>query len=151
MEKRHYKPQSENRKPIVPLIKTDNGGVYKCHYCNGLFPESVITKDHKKAKSDGGANKPKNYVPSCRDCNWLKADIPYEKFRAIVAEFGTEMTRIETPFDAVNHTVMWGGVSYNLGNGKPKVSINSHIGYGSRILTTVVVKTKLYLFISKQY
>ncbi len=138
----------EKRKNLKPLIITSNGAIFKCHYCQGIVSENYITKDHLKAKSDGGANHPSNYMPSCFDCNWLKADIPYEKFMSVIKEFGLELTRVETQEGSFNHTIAEGGLFYYLPNGKPKSQVNDKIGFGSRILTTVTVKTKLYLFIS---
>lgn len=51
-----------------------------CHYCNEY---EQVTKDHKKAKADGGSNKKGNIVWSCGACNQLKADLPYEVFITI--------------------------------------------------------------------
>lgn len=140
--------KAKRKPPIEPLIQTDKGGIYMCHYCCNLFPKVTITKDHVQARSKGGANHKKNYVPSCQPCNWLKADIPYDKFKSIMSEFGSNMTRVETPESSFNHSIVEGGLTYYLKCGKPKVILNGKIGYGSRILTTVVVKTKLYIFIS---
>jgi hypothetical protein len=150
--KRPYqKKQAAQERNLDPIVHTDKGGLYMCHYCTDLFSKRHITKDHKLAKSDGGANHKKNYVPSCQPCNWLKADIPYEKFKQIVDEFGTDITRFETPHSATNHIIVENGLVYNLLSGKPKASNNEEVGFGSRILTTVTVKTKLYIFVSKKY
>ncbi len=141
-------------KSLDPIIETSEGGLYKCHYCHDIFDKGRITKDHKTPRADGGENTKKNYVPSCQPCNHLKANIPYEKFMAIIDEFGTEMVRFESPVDASNHSIVEGGLVYNLADGKIKASNNAEVGFGSRILTTVVVHSpkedKLYIFTSKK-
>ncbi len=135
---------------LKPLIVTPNGALFVCHYCELIVNEKLVTKDHITPKSGGGENKSDNYCPSCQKCNLLKADIPYEKFMQIISEFGTDIIRIETPDGATNHNIVEGGVFYHLSCSKPKVIMNNQIGFGSRILTTVTVKTKLYIFLSKK-
>lgn len=141
-------------KSLDPIIETSEGGLYKCHYCQELFDKKSITKDHKTPRAGGGANAKQNYVPSCQPCNHLKANIPYEKFMSIIDEFGTEMVRFESPIDATNHTIVENGLVYNLADGKIKASNNAEVGFGSRILTTVIVhgrkEDKLYIFVSKK-
>jgi hypothetical protein len=136
-------------------METDEGGLYECHYCKEIFDKRRITKDHKHAQAEGGINSKKNYVPSCQPCNHLKANIPYDKFMSIIDEFTTDIVRFESPSDATNHMIVEGGLVYNLGDGKVKTSNNSDVGYGSRILTTVIIhgrkESKLYVFVSKKY
>jgi len=138
------------KKNLEPFIVTDNGELYICHYCEKIFNRKAITKDHKHPKSDGGINDKSNYTASCQKCNLLKADISYDKFMQIVSEFGVDIIRLETPSDSTNHNVVENGLSYNLA-GRPKAIENNNIGFGSRILTTVIVKTKLYIFLTKKY
>ncbi|GAG35699.1 unnamed protein product, partial [marine sediment metagenome] len=149
------KPQEESpqKRNLEPILETESGSLYECHYCTEIFNKSGITKDHIKPKASGGENKKDNYVPSCQPCNGLKADIPYDKFMAIIEEFGTDILRFETPNESTNHTIMDGGLAYNMPNGNAKAINNKSksVGFGSRILTTVVVKDKLYIFISKKY
>lgn len=40
----------------------------------------LLTKDHVEAKSSGGANIQKNYVPMCQRCNMLKGSLPNAVF-----------------------------------------------------------------------
>lgn len=145
------KPQQKKERNLDPFLETDSGHLYRCDYCESIFDKKNITKDHKHPKALGGKNDKKNYVPSCQPCNTLKADIPYEKFKAIIEEFGLDIIRLETPEGSTNHTILEGGMSYHLWSGKPKAIVNVEIGYGSRILTTVIVKDKLYVFVSKKY
>lgn len=141
-------------KNLDPIIETDEGGLYKCHYCHDIFDRKRITKDHKTPRAGGGHNSKNNYVPSCQPCNHLKANIPYDKFLSIINEFGTDMVRFESPVEATNHTIVENGLVYNLADGKIKASNNNEVGFGSRILTTVIVHSdkedKLYTFVSKK-
>lgn len=73
------------------------GGWY-CHYCwcfIALEPKSIdslrkpaqATIDHKIPLSKGGANRLKNMVLACRECNWEKGDGDYAAFYAQTAHY----------------------------------------------------------------
>jgi 5-methylcytosine-specific restriction endonuclease McrA len=55
-----------------------------CFYCGTDVDEFSRTKDHIIPESRGGIRANKNSLPSCGDCNRLKADMTPEEFlRAI--------------------------------------------------------------------
>ena len=92
----HKKPK--NKIILVPYryekkwLIDDNGykltlqitKIYKCHYCEELFKEDEITKDHKNPLSKGGKDISFNVVPACLKCNRDKADTLYAEYMRIV-------------------------------------------------------------------
>jgi len=58
--------------------------LHHCYYCGTDVDDFSRTKDHLIPESRGGIRANKNSVPSCGDCNRLKADMdPDEFLRAI--------------------------------------------------------------------
>lgn len=47
---------------------------YTCAYCGKVFEKKDLTVDHVIPRSKGGGTSFKNTVPSCKKCNFLKAD-----------------------------------------------------------------------------
>lgn len=54
----------------------------KCHYCGVVMTRAVATKEHLRAKSDGGADDPGNIAWACRSCNLTRGNAPYDAFKA---------------------------------------------------------------------
>lgn len=52
----------------------------ECHYCGERLTEATMTLDHIKPMALGGRNALRNFVPACKTCNLMKADIPYPVF-----------------------------------------------------------------------
>jgi 5-methylcytosine-specific restriction endonuclease McrA len=52
----------------------------ECHYCGEHLTEATMTLDHVKPVALGGRNALRNFVPACKTCNLMKANIPYPVF-----------------------------------------------------------------------
>jgi 5-methylcytosine-specific restriction endonuclease McrA len=63
-------------KPSLRLL----ADIYKntCQICLRKFPTKELTIEHVYPKSKGGPHEEWNVLPTCKECNTLKADIhPY--------------------------------------------------------------------------
>ena len=52
----------------------------ECHYCGEHLTEATMTLDHVNPMALGGMNALRNFVPACKTCNLMKANIPYPVF-----------------------------------------------------------------------
>jgi len=57
-----------------------------CSYCNRRLTATTVTLDHEVPRALGGSEMRHNLVLACFDCNQRKADMPPEKFRAMIAK-----------------------------------------------------------------
>lgn len=72
--KRYVIPSLTNR----ALFQRDH---QHCLYCGDRFPASLLTRDHVKPRSAGGADTWENVVTACRACNTTKGNQTPEQAR----------------------------------------------------------------------
>ena len=144
-------PIRKNKPPFNPVAKKDNDNIYNCHYCGELYKQEEITKDHKTPKCNGGTNNTNNLVPACINCNRKKDDIPYQKFMTLIQEFGIDFIRVAIPVGFHSYSQITNGLLYYSQKNEPKVLVNTSIGLGSRILTTITIGQRIHLIISKKH
>lgn len=63
----------------------------ECHYCGEHLTAKTMTLDHIKPVARGGGKEQSNFVPACRTCNLMKADIPYRDFIRQVARIANSV------------------------------------------------------------
>jgi hypothetical protein len=67
------------------MITKDGVDLDVCAYCNAPIDNLSRTVDHLYPKSRGGILSNKNKVPSCGDCNKLKADMNVVEFKRAIS------------------------------------------------------------------
>ncbi len=59
-------------------------GEGKCYYCGERKPPKTLTMDHMTPIVRGGKTTKSNCVPTCKECNNLKENLPAEEWRAVM-------------------------------------------------------------------
>lgn len=53
---------------------------WRCFYCTKKMIWKTVTYDHIQTKASGGDVSLENGVAACRECNWLRGDMPFHEF-----------------------------------------------------------------------
>ena len=56
-----------------------------CYYCKKKIPRNEMTMVHMYPRSTGGPTIPQNLIPSCKECNYQKADMTYEQYHTYLS------------------------------------------------------------------
>ena len=76
----HIKPLRTSKKRRLRRELLAGRPWVECHYCGEHLTEVTMTLDHVKPVALGGMNALHNFVPACKTCNLMKANIPYPVF-----------------------------------------------------------------------
>ncbi|MES3041858.1 MAG: HNH endonuclease [Pseudomonadota bacterium] len=90
------KPRAAARRSITKSAKNaafKRRNIVRCNYCGKGLTRTQATGDHKQPVSKGGANKQKNVVVACLDCNQRKGSMPMGTFMQIIRADGTYMSK----------------------------------------------------------
>jgi 5-methylcytosine-specific restriction endonuclease McrA len=81
---RRHNPAITHLKRVRDVLRREQAG--RCYYCAQTFLDigrdhpRCCTFDHIILAIDGGAVSLENGVAACKDCNWLRGDMPFDEF-----------------------------------------------------------------------